>query len=163
MVAKAKPAAKSASKPAAKAGTKTAAEVRQETIKEAEVIEGTAVAVVNKGFSGFKVARRVTMPTLNPVVNTPYALKIVDAFRESTYVDPDPKKRNEKPATICSVIDMNTGAVYLWLVGDVCVKNLKENYPDDDYVGRIFGVQKLPKRPSKRYHDWEIIELEADE
>ena len=110
-----------------------------------------------------RLVRRVTMPTVNPGINEPYFLKILDAFRVSTYVNPDPKKASEKPATICSVCNMATGEIALWLVGEVCVKNLEEQYPDAGYVNRIFAVQKLPKRPTKRYHDWEIAEVEEEQ
>lgn len=124
--------------------------------------ETTAVAApVANPFASFKVAKRITMPTLNPGVNQPMALRIMDEFRQSTYRSPEAK--NEKPATVCTVTDMETGQIALWLVSEVAYKNISEQYPDASYVGRIFGVQKLPKRPGKRYFDFEIAELEMDE
>lgn len=128
----------------------------------AETTPKTAVAVVG-GFdmTKFKVAKRVTMPTLNPGVNQPMALKIMDEFRLSSYKSPEAK--NEKPATVCTVTDMATGQIALWLVSEVAHKNITEQYPEGSYVGKIFGVQKLPKRPGKRYFDFEIAELEIAE
>ena len=118
--------------------------------------------VRSSGIAGFKVVKRVTMPTLSLKENTPVVLRLDDAMRESKYIDPDPKKAKEKPATICSVTDMQTGEVAILLVPEVMKKNLNETYPADSYVGKIFGIQKLPKRPGKRYFDLEIAELEAD-
>ena len=111
----------------------------------------------------WKIAKRITLPTLNPAVDVPYVLRVDSAIRVSKYIDPDPKKAKEKPADICDVTDMETGAVYLLLAATVVTKNLQESYPDGDYVGRIFAVQKLPKRPNKRYHDWNITEVTAAE
>jgi len=128
------------------------------------VIPAGAAAVAS--LSKFKVAKRVTMPTINPATNVPYIFKIMDAFRKSTYVKPvvaGEEEKKEKPATICTVTDMETGQIALWLVPEVAYKNITEQYPDDSYVGKIFGCQKLPKRPGKRYFDFEIAELELDE
>lgn len=122
----------------------------------------TTAPVQSSGVPGFKVVKRVTMPTLSLKENEPKVLRIDDAMRESKYIDPDPKKAKEKPATICSVTDMQTGEVAILLVPEVMKKNLNESYPADGYVGKVFGVQKLPKRPGKRYFDLEIAELEAE-
>lgn len=165
--ATAKPAAKPAKPIDQKEVGKTAAQVRAEHLAGGDVdsdgvIAGTAVAVASKGFSGFKLVKRITLPTLNPGIDQPYVLKIIDGFRESSYIDPDPKKKNDKPATICECVDMQTGIHYLWLVGEVVKKNLEENYPDEGYIGLLFGVRKLPKRPGKRYHDYDIGEFAAE-
>lgn len=113
--------------------------------------------------SRFSVKKHVTLPTLNPGVDQPYVLRFDEAIRQSTYVDPDPKKAKEKPADIASVTDMETGAIYQLLVPAVLKANLEEQYPDGAYVGLMFAVMKLPKRPGKRYFDWNIVEVEATE
>jgi len=126
-------------------------------------LEQTVPAVrQSAGIAGFKIAKRITLPSLVLKENTPMALRIDDPFRISKWIDPDPKKAKEKPATICSVTNMQTGEVAVLLVPEVMHKNLDEAYPDNTYVGKVFGVQKLPKRPGKRYHDMEIAELEAE-
>ena len=124
--------------------------------------DGNSTAVTTgAAFAGFRVAKRVTMPTVNPKVGEPVVFRIDDEFRLSTYKSPDAK--NEKPATICTVTDMVTGQVLLWLVSEVARKNIEESYPGNDYVGRLFGINKLPKRPGKRYFDFEIAEMEMAE
>lgn len=116
----------------------------------------------SSGIAGFKVIKRVTLPTFSLKENEPKVLRIDDAMRESKYIDPDPKKAKEKPATICSITDMQTGGVAILLIPEVMKRNLNEAYPGDTYVNRVFGIQKLSKRPGKRYFDLEIAELEAE-
>lgn len=132
--------------------------------------QSTAVAAVESAqggvaaaFASFRIAKRVTLPTINPGVNQPVVFRIMDGMRVSTYAAIKPDGTKEKPATVCTVTDMQTGQIALWLVAEVCAKNLQEQYPDEGYVGKIFGVQKLPKRPGKRYFDFEIAELEVDD
>lgn len=113
--------------------------------------------------AGFKVKRNVIMPTLSLAVNVPLTLRIDDEIRVSTYIDPDPKKGKQKPADICSVTDMETGVTSILLVPSVMLSALERDYPNAEYVGCVFGVQKLPKRPGKRYFDIQLVELEIDE
>lgn len=111
---------------------------------------------------GVKAKRQVIMPTLNLQIGQPRVLKVLDAMRQSLYKDPDPKKVKEKPATICGVVDTQTGEAMLLLVPSVCESSLRESYPDDDYVDKTFYMEKLPKRPGKRYFDFRLLEVEAD-
>lgn len=111
---------------------------------------------------GYRVKRQVTMPTLNiKEAGVTKILRIEDAMRLSTYVDPDPKKAKEKPATICGVTDMESGEVYQFLVPSVVESQLKREYKDDSYVGLTFRISCLGKRPNKRYRDFSIMEVEA--
>lgn len=132
--------------------------------------------------AGFKVSRQVTVPSLVlKEVGKPHILKIMDKMRISTYVDPDPKKKKEKPATICGVTNMETGEVAQLLVPSVMEANLRRDYDavvkvegegreakivEDSgthaYVGKVFRVENLGKRPGKRYFDFSILELEQE-
>ena len=143
-------------------------QAKPETAQSGETLlatQSTAVAETGPAAPAlkFKIAKRITMPTFNPGVNVPYFIRADSEFRVSTYVDPDPKKASEKPATICEATNMETGEVVLWLVPEVVKKNLEEAYPDGGYNGRIFACQKLPKRPGKRYFDFQIAEVELDD
>jgi hypothetical protein len=112
--------------------------------------------------NGIKQKRAVIVPTLNLKVGEPRVLLFVDEMRVSTYVDPDPKKAKEKPATVAMVGDVQTGEQFLLLVPSVLESSLKETYPDNGYKGLTFYVEKLPKRPSKRYFDFKCVEVEVD-
>jgi hypothetical protein len=81
---------------------------------------------------------------------------------QSTYTDPDPKKAKEKPATVVPVGDVETGEAMNLLVPSVMESALSESYPNDDYVGKVFMVCKMPKRPGKRYFDIKLVEVEAE-
>lgn len=114
--------------------------------------------------SGFKTVKQVICPALSLQVGEPRTLKILEAMRVSNIknIDTDPKKAKDKPATICPVTDVSTGEQYTLIVPSVMEGNLKETYPDDGYVGKIFFVCKKPKRPGKRYFDLELTEVEAE-
>lgn len=131
---------------------------------------------------GFKVKRQITMPTLTMKEASPaMVLRFDDRMALSTYVDPDPKKQKEKPATIATVTDLATGTVWKFLVPSVVESNLRRDFDaevkitgegkdakitkDDGahtYVGKAFQIQCLGKRPGKRYRDFSISEVEAE-
>lgn len=116
---------------------------------------------------GFKVRRQVTVPTLSlkegkdGTLPPPRYLQFNEAMHLSTYVDPDPKKAKEKPATISGVTDRETGEMFQFLVPSVVESQLKRDYPEDGYVGKIFRITCLGKRAGKRYRDFSIFEIEA--
>lgn len=120
--------------------------------------------------SGFRVKRQVILPSLSLKENEPRTLKIMDAMRVSTVKAETGKPRKgadgetlpQKPATVCPVTDVTTGEQFTLIVPAVMEGNLKENYPGDSYVGLTFFVMKKPKRPGKRYFDFEISEVEAE-
>ena len=110
--------------------------------------------------AGFSVRKQITVPTLTlKDASGPRILTIGDAMRVSTYVDPDPKKAKEKPATVCGVTDEESGELFQFLVPSVVESNLRRDYPEDGYVGKTFRIQCLGKRPNKRYRDFSIFEV----
>jgi hypothetical protein len=109
--------------------------------------------------AGFTAKRNVILPTLSLQVGQPRVLRFNDAMRQSTINDPDPKKKM-KPATICGVTDVQSKENYNMIVPAVLESSLKEGYKDDAYVGLTFYVLKKPKRPGKRYFDFELTEVE---
>jgi hypothetical protein len=131
---------------------------------------------------GFTVKRQITMPTLTMKEASPaMILRFNSRMALSTYVDPDPKKQKEKPATVSDVTDMETGAIYKFLVPSVVEANLRRDYDaevkisgegknakitedegEHKYVGVAFQIQCLGKRPGKRYRDFSILEVEAE-
>lgn len=151
--------------------------------KQSETQQPTAAPVPQSGaLSGFKVKRQITMPTLTMKEASPaMVLRFNSRMSLSTYVDPDPKKQKEKPATVADVTDMATGMVYKFLVPSVVESNLRRDYDaevkvsgegksakivQDDgahtYVNKCFQIQCLGKRPNKRYRDFSLLEVEAE-
>lgn len=137
----------------------------------------TAVALADAGAlavalpAGFKVRRAVTLPSLSIKAGTFYCLKLLDALRVSTVKDKPgfeadgktPKKPRD-PATICTAVDVVTGEQYTYLCNAVVCENLKRDYPDNGYIGKVFKIANMGKRTeNQRYYDFSIIELEAEE
>lgn len=110
--------------------------------------------------AGVTVMRPITMPTLNLRPGEPRILKVTGAMRQSTFVDPDPSKQKEKPATVMPVVDVVTGEAMTLLLPVVLEKNLVETFPEGEYVGKTFLMEKLGKRPGKRYFDFRLLEVE---
>lgn len=113
--------------------------------------------------AGFKVKRQITVPTLTMKDGSnARMLSFNDAMRASNYIDPDPKKAKEKPATVAGVTDVESGELFQFLVPSVVESNLRRNYPDDGYVGRTFRIQCLGERAGKRYRDFSIFEVDKE-
>lgn len=119
---------------------------------------------------GFTTKRQVILPVLSLQVDQPRIVKFLEAMRISAVkASPESAARakaegkgdqKEKPATVAPVVDMQTGENLTLIVPAVLEANLKEQYPDDGYVGKGFYVMKKAKRPGKRYFDFEISEVE---
>ena len=156
---------------------------RANKAKQPEAQQPTAAPVPQSGaMSGFKVKRQITMPTLTMKEASPaMVLRFNSRMALSTYVDPDPNKVKEKPATVADVTDMSNGMVYKFLVPSVVEANLRRDYDAEVkvsgegksakitedkgehlYVGKCFQIQCLGKRPNKRYRDFSVLEVEAE-
>lgn len=133
------------------------------TAPESTGSAGTAVAVSGpiKLPAGFTAKRQVILPTLNLKPGEPRVLLLTQPMAVSTYVEKDEAKKKEKPATVCAVGDVTDGMAYNLLVPAVLESTLREAYPNDSYVGLTFYMEKLPKRPGKRYFDFKLVEAEA--
>ena len=141
--------------------------------KAASGIEQTAAPVIAVAGlpAGFSTVRRVTMPSLSlKKEGEMRVLKFLDRFHESTVkgkpiVDKNGKPTGEfeSPATVCSVIDLETGEAFTLLGPTVVVKNLDEHYPDGEYVGKCFAISNRGKTKSgQRYVNFDIAEVVAD-
>lgn len=133
-------------------------------------VEQTAVAVaapapivlVQSGApAGLRMVKQITLPALAmKTEGAMYYLKLMDEFRISKVegkVSADGTK--EKPATICTAIDVASGVNYTLLVPAVVQKNLDQEYPGGGYVGKIFAIANRGKRSAtQRYYDFDIAE-----
>ena len=140
----------------------------QRTKNEA-IITGTAVVdnaaapvPTNMGVAGFKIKKLVTVPSLvMKIAGEQRILRFDDAIAVSTVRDP--KKPDEKPANVAHVTDMETGQIFVFLVPSVVQGNMEQHYVDGAYVGKIFLIKNLGKDPAKRYVNFGIAEVEADD
>ena len=130
----------------------------------AKLSGSTAIATVPMNLpSGIQLKRRLTMPSLVlKAVGVARILAIADAMRESSV----PGKKNadgvqEKPATVCTVGDVETGEQFTLLVPAVFKSTLERDYPNDEYVGKCFYIRNEGKREGKRHIDFTIAEVDA--
>jgi len=156
------------------------AKPKKEEQQQPETPAEAAVKAPTK--AGFKTVRTITVPTLTMKDQSPARiLRFDERMALSTYVDPDPKKQKEKPATVATVTDMETGEVFKFLVPSVVEANLRRDYDaevkiegegknarivtdkgEHAYVGKLFQIQCMGKRPGKRYRDFSIAEVSAE-
>lgn len=155
---------------------------KTKTPKEPKVEAAAPVAQRSNLPQGYKVKRQITVPTLVMKDASPARiLRFDERMKISTYVDPDPKKVKEKPATVAAVTDMETGESFQFLVPSVVEANLRRDYDANvktsgegknvkitedegkhEYVGKLFQIQCQGKRPGKRYRDFSIFEVTAE-
>ena len=147
-----------------------------------EEAQQPAAPVVKSNLSDkFKVKRQITVPTLVMKDASPARILRFDSKMQiSKYIDPDPAKKKEKPATVSGVTDMESGEVFQFLVPSVVEANLRRDYDaevkvsgegkdakitedkgEHTYIGKCFQIQCMGKRPGKRYRDFSIFEVEA--
>lgn len=126
----------------------------------------TAVATVPMNLpTGIKLTRRLTMPSL--VLKVPGVARVL-AIADPMRVSSVPGKKNaegvqEKPATVCTVGDVETGEQFTLLVPAVLKSTLERDYPDDSYVGKSFYIRNEGKREGKRHIDFTIAEVDVSE
>ena len=76
----------------------------------------------------------------------------------------EPKKRpdgtNEEPPMLAHVINMETGEHGQIMVAKIIETELTEQYPNNTYIGKAFGIEKGERKPGKRYDPYIIEEIE---
>ena len=107
---------------------------------------------------GFEVARTVTVPTLKFPDDTTKFLEIASEIKTKETIDPQTKK----PTTIevAEVVDLEQeGKKFSLVFGKVLQLELEKNYPEKDYVGRVFKITKSKPANGKRYRVYTVLEL----
>lgn len=110
----------------------------------------------------FKVKKALTLPVLKLKPGE----EVYVQFTTPMYVGKDTGQvmngKKMDPATIAKVIDLTTGEMHTLICATVLQKEINENYPGDEYVGKAFAIT-LTKVPEKKYNLYTILEIEADE
>jgi hypothetical protein len=106
----------------------------------------------------------LTRPVIKWVVDKTRYFKIENAMHIGKDIKPkrnaDPDEKKKEPATICNVVDLETGALAQLIVNAVLKSVLTEEYPQDTYVGKCFAVTKQSRQPGKQYDPFNIEEIE---
>ncbi len=134
--------------------------VARRTAKTTE--EATALAPIDNVPEGFRVKKKVTVPTLKFPAGSRICIKILSPIREGRALT-ESRTGNPTnkmgPAQVMQVCNAD-GEVAQLVVAKVLQSELQENYPNDDYVDRWFVIRKVAAVGDKRYSTFEIDEIE---
>lgn len=112
--------------------------------------------------SKLKVKRQVTLPILKLMPDTPVYVRIDGAIFEGKQLKRGDQE-NMKPADLMNVTDLVTGESMQIVCGEVLKSTLREEYPNDGYVGKAFRITKgkrKDKEGGRGYFTYAIAELE---
>ena len=122
-----------------------------------------------KAKKSFERTRAVTVPLLKPELDVPFFVRIDSPMRMSKPIKQDGKQSME-PATVCNVTNLETDEPQELIVPAVLKGIFEEQYVETDeetgevsnnYVGLAFEIVKRPKEKNKRYHKFEVYEVNA--
>ncbi len=118
--------------------------------------QGSPVTVNGQTFK----RKLITLPQLKFSDGATLYVRIESEIRISS-VKGRPGKDGEvmKPADVCDVTDLQTGAMASIICGTVLSEKLKETFPGGKYVGHSFEITQH-KVEGKRWRNYAIAELE---
>lgn len=122
--------------------------------------EAAATAQAQAGRK-FAVVRNVTLPVLQLKIETPVYVTIREAMRVGSKqkAGKDGKPQME-PATVTSVVDLETGEVKTLIISAVVKSIFNDDYPNDAYVGKSFCLVKHAKKEGKNYFNFSVDEID---
>lgn len=106
----------------------------------------------------FKKLKTVVRPVLKLTPGVEYYIKIAGPLHLGRSVADD-----KEPATLCNIVDLNTGEEMQIVAPKLLREALTENYEKETYIGKCFAIE-LMRVPDKRYNLLKtFIEIEAEE
>lgn len=106
----------------------------------------------------FKVKKAVSLPTLKWGPGETLFIAFESPIEIKKTVDP--KTEEEKDIEVAKVKNLRNDSQYNLVCGVVLKKEMDIGYTSDSYVGKTFKITKH-KVPNKRYHTFEIYEIEV--
>lgn len=103
----------------------------------------------------------LTRPILKFIKDEPRYVK----FEGKIYLGKEMKQKagddkKKEPAHLADVIDLTTGELAQIIINAVPMSVLKENYPDDSYVGKCFAITRQSRKEGKAYDPFLVEEIE---
>lgn len=141
---------------------------------ETGILESKAVVVREAGANAvmvegqkFEIVRRVNVPTLKQETGETVTFKIIQPLEdkvnyETKEMTVDGVKKmvtEEKHITIARVIPIGSNDEFEYVCNAMTSDNLRSTYPNHDYVGKYFAVQKRGVVAGKRYKEVEVVEI----
>lgn len=137
------------------------------TSKEVQAVEATATSV-NIGGVDYKITRRVNVPVLKHADGEVVTFEALQPIRdEVNYVNEEVIVNGEKVKATREVIisilrvrELTSNQEMEYVCNSITSSDLKGTYPNHDYVGREFAIQKLGLVPGKNYKAVNVVEIE---
>lgn len=138
--------------------TKSAAKTEVATTEANTAVAPVADAPAVFDPSQYEIVQDVVLPILTMPVGETRGFQITGPMFEGKEIKEDGKAKRGK-ATLANVVNLVDGQRMQIVIPTVLEANLRENYPEDGYVGRSFMVRNMGKRPGKEYNDMQISEV----
>ena len=108
--------------------------------------------------------RQVTRSVLKQYDKEPFAIKCEGAIYQA---QDDPEQRvtrrdamkDAPPPELMNVVNMASGELQTLVVNKVLASELRRNYPNDGYVGKVLLICRDQAASDKRYKTYRIVEL----
>lgn len=111
----------------------------------------------------FKTLRNVTLPVLVAKIEEPLYVTIKSETRIGKEMKATADGQKKAPATLCTVVNLDTGEVCELIVSAVVKSVFDENYPNGAYVGKSFCLVKHAKKEGKNYFNFSVDEIDPTE
>lgn len=137
------------------------------TSKEVSISEKAASKVMIGGAS-YKIVKRVNLPTLKHESGETVCIRIDDPIRIETNTQRETVKVDGKDTEIVREVELSVVRVtelssmqpFEYVCNAMTADNIHSAYPNDEYVGRSFAIQKLGTVAGKRYKETNVVEIE---
>lgn len=122
--------------------------------------------------SAFEVARLVTVPFLVMEPDVKYFVRFDSTFEQDTSSfsermrksrKQDETKDTQEVVRIAKITNLATKQPAKLIAHATLESNLKETYKNDEYVGKMFQIEKRAKAKGKSYFTFDILELKLKE
>lgn len=145
--------------------TDTAASVEEVEFQGAQAADGSAVAANNAAGFAFvpKVKKILTLPLLKMKIGEPVYVKFTAPTFVGKKIAEEPGKVAKEPPIMANVINLPTGEMVQIMLGSVLQGILRDEYPNDSYVGKSFMLQLAEQKRGRlggNYNTYKVAELD---
>jgi hypothetical protein len=135
-------------------------EAASETNTAVAVTSGVDAAFTTvSGEAGYVIKKRVTLPVLPFANGATIVCKFITAIHTGKQLKETQRGPKMGPAEIATVESVS-GMQCTLICGEVLRNEIRENYPEDGYVGLWFHMHKIAPRGDRRYATYAITEIE---
>lgn len=111
----------------------------------------------------FKTLRNITLPVLTAKIEVPLYVRVTSEMRIGKEMKVKEGEAKKAPATLCSVVNLETGEVAELIVAAVVKSVFDEHYPGHTYVGKSFCLVKHEKKAGKNYFNFSVDEIDPEQ